>query len=84
MFSGFIVLFDACVFYPACVRDLLLELAAAALFRVKWTDQIHDEWIQNLLRKRPDLSAEKLERTRMLINASVEDCLIEGYEHLCV
>ncbi len=83
MLSGFVVLFDACVLYPAPVRDLLLELAAAGLFRAKWTERIHDEWIQNLLRKRPDLISERLERTRKLINESVEDCLIEEYEHLC-
>ncbi len=83
MLSGFIVLFDACVLYPAPVRDLLLELAAAGLFRAKWTERIHDEWTQNLLRKRPDLTSEKLERTRRLINESVDDCLIDGYEHLC-
>lgn len=82
MFSGFVVLFDACVLYPAPVRDLLLELASAEIYRAKWTEQIHDEWIANLLRKRPDLLAEKLERTRRLINESVEDCLVEGYEHL--
>jgi len=83
VFSGFIVLFDACVLYPAPIRDLLLELAASGLFRAKWTERIHDEWIQNLLRKRPDLTPAKLERTRHLMNESVEDCLIEGYEHLC-
>jgi hypothetical protein len=47
--------FDACVLYPAPLRDLLISLAVAGLFRARWTDRIHDEWIGNLLNKRKDL-----------------------------
>jgi hypothetical protein len=43
--SQFTALFDACVLYPAPLRDLLMHLAVTDLFRAKWTDQIHDEWI---------------------------------------
>lgn len=32
MFSGFIVLFDACVLYQAPVRDLVIELGIADLY----------------------------------------------------
>ena len=78
----FISLFDACVLYPAPVRDLVIGLAVADLYHAKWTNQIHDEWIYNLLTKRPDLKAERLEKTRQLINSSVEDCLVEEYEVL--
>ena len=39
--SNFTVLFDACVLYPAPLRDFLMELAMAGLFRAKWTDAIH-------------------------------------------
>jgi len=82
MFSGFVVLFDACVLYQAPVRDLVIELGIEDLYRAKWTDQIHDEWIGSLIRKRPDVSKEKLEKTRQLINESIEDCLVLGYENL--
>lgn len=82
MFSGFIVLFDASVFYPAPVRDLFIELALADFYRAKWTNQIHKEWMWNLLRKRPDLKRENLEKTKRLINEAVEDCLVENYEAL--
>ncbi|KJB93049.1 PIN domain-containing protein [Skermanella aerolata] len=80
--AGFVVLYDACVLYPAPLRDLLIELAAANLFQAKWTDAIHDEWIGNLLANRRDLNAERLQRTREFMNASVLDCLVRGYEHL--
>jgi len=82
MFSGFIVLFDACVLYQAPVRDLVMELGIADLYRAKWTNRIHDEWIGSLVRNRPDISREKLERTRQLLNESLEDCLVKGYESL--
>ena len=68
--------------YPAPLRDLLIELAAAGLFRAKWTSKIHEEWIVALLKQRPDLERAKLERTRDLMNDAVPDCLIEDYEEL--
>ena len=76
------VLYDASVFYPAPLRDLLLELATAGLFRAKWSEQIQKEWIESLLRKRLDLNRERLERTKQIANKSVSDCLVEGYEPL--
>lgn len=82
MFSGFAVLFDSSVFYSAPVRDLFIELAATDIYRAKWTEQIHEEWIENLLRKRPDLKRSSLEKTKRLLNESTEDCIVEDYEDL--
>lgn len=78
--ANFVALFDACVFYPAQMRDLLLRVALSDAFKARWTDRIHDEWIRNLLRDRPDIPPEKLARTRELIDAAVPDCLVTGYE----
>ena len=68
--------------YPAPLRDILVELAGTGLFRAKWSAKIHDEWTRNLLAKREDLTAEQLARTVELMNDSVPDCLVEGYEDL--
>jgi predicted nucleic acid-binding protein len=73
---------DACVLYPASVRDLLLRLALTDLFRARWTDRIHDEWIGGLLKQRQDLSKAQLERTRDLMNQAVPNCLVAAYESL--
>lgn len=73
---------DACVLYPAPLRDILLSLASEGVFRARWTEQIHAEWTRNLLIKRPDLSPDKLARTVALINCSVEDGLVENYAYL--
>jgi hypothetical protein len=80
--ASFTALYDACVLYPAPLRDLLMRLATTDLFRARWTDQIHDEWIRNVLTNRPDLKREQLERTRHLMNAHVLDCLVTGYDNL--
>jgi hypothetical protein len=75
-------LFDACVFYSAPLRDLIMHLAVADVFRAKWTDEIHEEWIRSLLENRPDLRREQLERTRSLMNSHVRDGLVTGYDAL--
>ena len=78
----FVVLFDACVLYPAPLRDFLLNLALTDLFAARWTDRIHDEWIDNLLARRPDLERQRLERTRTLMNEAVPDSVVTHYESL--
>ncbi len=76
------VVYDACVLYPAPLRDLLMSLTQTGLFGARWTNQIHGEWMKNLLANSPHLSRERLERTRDKMNAAVRDCLIEDYEPL--
>jgi hypothetical protein len=39
----FVVVFDACVLYPAPLRDFLLRLATTGLFSAKWSEAIHNE-----------------------------------------
>lgn len=80
--TNFVVLYDACVLYPAPLRDLLMHLAITDLYHAKWTNEIHDEWIRNLLINRPDLTRAQLERARNLMNKHVRDCLVDGYEYL--
>ena len=80
--GGLTVVYDACVLYPAPLRDLLMHLAMTDLFRAKWTDAIHDEWIRNVLKDRTDLRLDQLHRTRDLMNAHVLDCLVTGFGHL--
>src|SRR5258707_12488414 len=57
-----------------------MHLALIGLFRAKWSADVHEEWISNLLKKRPDLARDKLERTRMLMDKHAVDALVTGYE----
>ena len=76
------VVYDACVLYPAPLRDFLLELATRNLFRAVWTDRIHDEWTRNLLKDRPDIDPAKLARTRQLMDSHTIDSVVHNYEAL--
>lgn len=78
--TRFTVVYDACVLYPAPLRDLLMQLATEGLFRACWSDAIHDEWMRNVLANRPDLTREQLERTRDRMNTSVLDSIVTEYE----
>ena len=51
MTSKVTVIYDACILYSNYLRDILIQLAIADLFRAKWTNLIHDEWIRNHIRK---------------------------------
>lgn len=59
-----------------------MNLALTELFRARWTEAIHEEWIGSLLKNRSDLKRKRLESTRDLMNAAVPDCLVEDYEDL--
>jgi len=80
--SNFVVVLDACVLYPAPLRDLLMSLAVSYLFRAKWTENIHAEWKKNLLKNRSNLKDEQLLATIALMNEAVPDSLVDGYEEL--
>lgn len=79
---SFGVFFDANVFYPAPLRDVLIQLATTGLFKAWWSHQIHEEWIRNLVINRPDISEEKLWQIAEHMNRAVPDCLVENYESL--
>lgn len=81
--SRYTVILDACVLYPAPLRDLLVELASTDLYRAKWTQRIHDEWISALLKNRPDLDEERLRTyTAKSMNDAVLNSMVSGYEAL--
>lgn len=79
--SKFTVVYDACVLYPAPLRDALMRLALTDLFKAHWTDHIHDEWINALLRAKKH-SPESLLRARELMDLHVRDAKVYGYEPL--
>lgn len=82
MNSHFTVIYDACVLYPAPLRDLLMWLALTDLYHARWSDRIQEEWIRNVLKERQDIKPEDLERTRVLMNKAVRDCIVTDFEHL--
>lgn len=80
--SNFIAVLDACVLYPAPVRDLLLSLADNGLYKPKWSAEIQDEWSRNLLLNRPDLKKDQLELTIEAMNQAFPDSNVDKYNSL--
>lgn len=80
--SPFTVIYDACVLYPAPLRDFLMWLALSGRFRARWSAAIHEEWTRSVLRDRPDIGTHQLERTVTLMNAAIPDALVTEYEAL--
>jgi hypothetical protein len=65
---SFIVVYDANVLYGNTIRDLLLRIAQTGMVQAKWTEEILDEALGGLAKNRPDITPEKLQRLRELIN----------------
>ena len=57
----FTAFLDANVLYPADLRSFLMFLAVPGIFRAQWSNDVHEEWISNLLERRPDLTRAQLE-----------------------
>jgi len=71
---------DACVLYPAQLRDFLLRLPRERLLFPFWSEEIHNEWTRSLQRNCPKLKQEKLERTRRKMDTHFPNSLVRGYE----
>ncbi len=53
--SRFTVVYDACVLYPAPLRSFLMYLAMTDLYRARWTNDIHEEWMRNVVKDYPHI-----------------------------
>ena len=80
--SPFTAVYDACVLYPAPLRSFLMYLAVTDLYHARWTNDIHEEWMRNVVKDHADIPREQVERIRDLMNVHVRDCLVSGYESL--
>lgn len=87
MFANrFTVLVDACSLVPALNRNLLLSLAEAEFFRVRWSAAILNEAERAIARviaaKGVADAADRAKRARAAMEAAFEDALVTGHEGL--
>jgi hypothetical protein len=59
-----------------------MRLTVRLVFQPIWTDNIHDEWIRNVLADRPGVSRRQLERARLLMETYGRDWQAPDYERL--
>jgi len=78
----FAAILDANVLFPAPLRDFLLRLAEVGVYSPKWSDPIHDEWIRNLLIKRPDLKLSQLNKVREAMDGAFAEANVTGFKSL--
>jgi len=81
-FEPLVIVYDACVLYPALFRDFLMQVALAGGLRPKWIRRIQEEWKRNLLLNRSDLSRSTLDRTTRLMDAALPSACVEPDEAL--
>ncbi len=77
---------DTCVLYPPTLRDVLLSLAEAGLFRPLWTEDILRELRAALIR-RPgpgtvEERREQVDRLLTQIRGAFEDAMVTGHDPL--
>ena len=80
--ARYTAILDACVLYPATLRDLLLSLARDGLYHARWSERIQDEWVSSLLTRRPDLEEAALRRTCELMAQAVPDSVVQGWQRI--
>lgn len=73
---------DACVLHRAFVRNALLWLSHAQLFRPLWSDEILDEWQGSIIRRKADVDKEALADQRQTMTAEFEDAMVSGHQAL--
>ena len=78
-----LIVLDACVLYPASLRDLLLTLAALDAFDVAWTDEILEEVRRNVVADHPDIDPNRFaSHTLGAMRTAFPDAAVTGYENL--
>ena len=77
--SGQKAVLDANVLYGELVRDMLLSLFYAGIFEAKWTDEITAEWVGNLLKDRPNLKPDSINKTVTEMRKIRPSPLVENY-----
>jgi hypothetical protein len=82
MSSNFTVIYDSNILFGSFLRNVMIHLAQAGIYRAKWTNDIHNEWMPRLMEKYPNVRVEDAQRIRGLIDASVPDCLVYGYKRI--
>jgi hypothetical protein len=87
MFANrFTVLADACSLVPALNRNILLSLAEAEFFRVRWSARIMGETsrgiAKTLQRHGVSDSIQQAERVCLAMQSAFEDASVTGYERL--
>lgn len=54
-FSRPVAVVDANILVPNLLRDVFVSLAFERVYAARWTNHIHEEWMRNVIKLRPDI-----------------------------
>lgn len=77
MQSHFTAVYDACVLYSDRLRDFLMQLAQTDLFRARWSEDILEEMVRSVCRKRPDIPEARMRQVADLMCKKTRDALVD-------
>jgi predicted nucleic acid-binding protein len=77
----FVVVLDANVLFPFRKRDVLLSFYAAGMFRARWSQEILDEWVRNLLEMKPHLK-DSVNSQLVAMQEHFPESLVQNFEPL--
>lgn len=80
--ASFSALFDANVLASIRLTDLSIRLARTGLFKIHWSDTIHDEWSRAVAQIHPNLTPQQITRRRGQMDRAVPQALVSGFEPL--
>lgn len=81
MISTFTVFFDSNVLFGIRLTSLLMHLAMSGLFRARWSNDIHREWM-TAVHKKHGIALNVLQERCQDMDAAVPDSCVQGYEAL--
>lgn len=56
-----------------------MELACRRIFRLRWSDDIQNEWVRNVIKDRPDLAPDMIRRRRASMDIALPQARVDGY-----
>ncbi len=59
---------------------MLVQAAVDRPVEARWTDEIHNEWMQNLATRAPTVPIGRLQNTRQLMNDALPMAMVSDYE----
>lgn len=77
----FVAVLDACVLVPPALMDLFMRLGLEGVYKPKWSDDIHKEWVRARVEKLGK-DPVRQEKTRQLMDLHALDAKVIGYEGL--
>lgn len=80
--ATFTALLDANVLVSMTATDLALHAARAGLYRARWSDDIHHEWMKAVADIHPNVTPEMLTKRRNAMDDAFRDARVTTYQPL--